>query len=285
MHSELRRVLFGILMLTMIMSLFGCAEKYTVDDITGVSLFESGMDRNSGYSYGLVREGGLWYLSAECGNVGRHEHFDCMYLQVEADELLDIINDGGYIKKIRSKKFSGVFAPDAPSRGVMLAFSDSTTQSAAISAPELRDEFARLVAALEAEIPIHSADETTGLYLSSNCTNADATCSFELFKDDGWRFSADCLLDGSRVTLENVSVDDNDADSLLEIAFDEGIDMKVFTYRALPDVVEVADGDSFSISMRFGKELRTADIISERLEEGFFDLTRKYADNEIPKEE
>ena len=272
-------------MLTIFGSLFGCAEKHVVDDIIGVSLFESGMDRNASYSYGLVREGDLWYLSAECGNVGRHEHFDCLYLPVDADSILDVINDGGYIKKTRSKKLSAVFAPDTPSRGVMLAFSDSATQSAAISAPDLRDAFVRLVASLEADIPVYSVDETTGLYLSANCMNADVSYSFELFRDGGWHFSADCLIDDSRVGFENILVSDEDALALIDIAFEEELDMKVFTYRELPDGIEVTDADTFSISMRFKKELETANIRSEGLEDGFIALARKYAGNEIPKEE
>ena len=264
-------------MLTVLSSFFGCAEKYTVDDITGVSLYESGMDRNASYSYGLVREGDLWYLSAECGNVGRHERFDCVYLPVDADRILEVINDGGYIKKTRSKKLFDIFAPDASSRGVLLAFSDSTTQSAAISAPDLRDEFVRLVSGLEAEVPVHSADEVTGLYISSNCTNADDTYSFELFRDDGWRLSSDFSVNGSRITIENVRISDDDADALIGIAFDKELDMKVFTYRALPDELEVSDGDSYSTSIRFGKELQTSDIRSEVLENSFFDLAEKHS--------
>lgn len=272
----------------MLAGLFGCAEKYTVDDIIGVSLFESGMDRNARYSYGLVREGDSWYLSAECGNVGRHEHFDCRYLPVGDDSIpgvIGVIHDGGYIKKTRSKKLLDIFAPDAPDHGVMLTFSDSTTQSAAISAPELLDEFVRLVTALEAGIPVHTADETTGLYLSASCMNADEAYSFELFRDDGWHFSADCLVNGSRITMENVRIADEDAGKLIGIAFDEELAMKVFTYRGLPCALAASDDDRHSISMRFGKTLQAADIRSETLENRFFDLAEKYSGNSLPKEE
>ena len=285
MHSKHRAIVLCVLMLTILSGLFGCGEKYTVDDIVGVSLFESGMDRNAAYAYGLIREGDAWYLSAECGNVGRYAHFDCMYFPVEANTILDSIKEGEYIKKTRSKKRFAVFAPDTPGRELMLTFSDDTKQSAAIPAPELRKAFAALSAAIEAGIPMYAAEEATGLYLSANGMNADESYSFALFQDDGWRLSADCLSGDARVTLDEVRITDEDAGTLLAIAFDEELDKKVFTYRALPDDLVVQDEDVHLVSMHFGKTAGQAHIESEALEEGFFALVRKYTGNNLSKEE
>ena len=285
MHSKHRAIVLCVLMLTILSGLFGCGEKYTVDDIVGGSLFESGMDRNAAYAYGLIREGDAWYLSAECGNVGRYTHFDCMYFPVEANTILDSIKEGEYIKKTRSKKRFAVFAPDTPGRELMLTFSDDTKQSAAIPAPGLREAFAALSAAIEAGIPMYAAEEATGLYLSANGMNADESYSFALFQDDGWRLSADCLSGDARVTLDEVRITDEDAGTLLAIAFDEELDRKVFTYRALPDDLVVQDKDVHLVSMHFGKTAGQAHIESEALEEGFFALVRKYTGNNLSKEE
>lgn len=271
-------------MLAIISALAGCAEKYTIQDITGISLFESGMDRNSSYSFGLAKEGDSWYLSAECGNVGKRGHFDCICLRVDAEPILDIIESGGYIKKTRKNKLSGVFAPDAPSRGLMLTFSDGTRQSASITAPELRDAFIEISEKLDEAVPLYSPTDVTGLYISYGGMD-NAGYSFELFRDDGWCLSADFSSDDSRITFDNIRISDSDADALIDIAFDEELDMKVFTWRELPDGLKISDADSFHVSMRFGKEIETAAIRSERLEESFSDLARKYAGNEIPEEE
>lgn len=109
--------------------------------------------------------------------------------------------------------------------------------------------------------------------------------SSALFQDDGWRLSADCLSGDARVTLDDVRITDEDAGTLLAIAFDEELDRKVFTYRALPDDLVVQDEDVHLVSMHFGKTAGQAHIESEALEEGFFALVRKYTGNNLSKEE
>lgn len=290
-----------MLMATIFSSLLGCGKKYTVEDIIAISLWESTMDRNASYSYVLTREGDAWYLSAECGNVGEHERFDCMYLPVDGSAILNLVKEGGYMRKTRSSKGGfRVFAPDAPSRGIALTFSDFMQQSAEIAAPALRDAFSELVAALEEGIPVYSVGETTGLYLSASCMSVCSTYSFELFRDDDtWHFSASCRIDeperntvdnpyagyrSREISLSGIPIDATDADALLEIAFEEELPMKVFTYRELPDNSEVLDADIHRVSMYFGTDSGTADIRSEKLEGKFYALAEKYFENNIAGE-
>lgn len=282
MRNKLRIAVIGIFIATMLSSLFGCGEKYTVGDIVGVSLWESAMDRNASYSYALTMEDDSWYLSAECGNLGRHERFDCLYMPVaveDADAILDVVADGGYIKKTRSPKIGSlIFAPDAPRRGVMLTFSDNSQQSAEISAPQLAESFRKIAAAIEEELPLYSIEDTTGLAVYANCMNGSDTFSFELYRLEGeWYLSAE--YDG--ISFGEISIDKAEADTLLGIAFEEALDVKIFTYRELTggiDGLEVTDEDIYQVSMQFGKESKTARIRSERLEEGFYALAEKYAE-------
>ena len=270
-------------MATVFSGLFGCGRQYAAEDIVGISLWESGMDRNASYSFGLIRQDGIWYLSAECGSTGKRERFDCMYLPVKADAILDAVRESGLIRKTRSAgKLRGVFAPDAPRRGVVLTFSDHAQQSAEIAAPALLDAFRQLAAALENEIPVYSVQDTTGLYLSADTTDADGAYSFELFRRDAaWYFSASCrsaTSGGAAILLEEISVEAAEADALLAAAFEEELAQKVFTYRTLPDGIETLDADIHRISMRFGTESGTAELRSEKLEEMFFALAEKYAE-------